>query len=168
MAIKFRIFKRIVQLGKDKGKTKIFAQSVTTKKITFKRFCEEVADGSTVDSADVKAVFDRMVKVLKRHMADGEAVDCGELGTFTPTFGSIGIDEKETFVASKHIKSPKVSFRAKPDFKDLSCVSFDRISEEEEAARNAVTERKKKKKEAGGNKPKPGGGSEPGGGGVGI
>ena len=152
MAIKFRIFKRTVLLGKDKGKTKIFAQSVTTKKITFKRFCEEVADGSTVDSADVKAVFDRMVKVLKRHMADG---------TFTPTFGSIGIDEKETFVASKHIKDPKVSFRAKPDFKDLSGVSFERISEEEEAARKALAEKKKGKK-------KPGGGSEPGGGGVGI
>ena len=160
MAIKFRIFKRTVLLGKDKGKTKIFAQSVTTKKITFKRFCE-VADGSTVDSADVKAVFDRMVKVLKRHMADGEAVDCGELGTFTPTFGSIGIDEKETFVASKHIKDPKVSFRAKPDFKDLSGVSFERISEEEEAARKALAEKKKGKK-------KPGDGSEPGGGGVGI
>lgn len=161
MAIKFRIFKRTVLLGKDKGKTKIFAQSVTTKKITFKRFCEEVADGSTVDSADVKAVFDRMVKVLKRHMADGEAVDCGELGTFTPTFGSVGIDEKETFVASKHIKDPKVSFRAKPEFKDLSGVSFERISEEEEAARKALAEKKKGKK-------KPGGGSEPGGGGVGI
>ena len=161
MAIKFRIFKRTVLLGKDKGKTKIFAQSVTTKKITFKRFCEEVADGSTVDSADVKAVFDRMVKVLKRHMADGEAVDCRELGTFTPTFGSVGIDEKETFVASKHIKDPKVSFRAKPDFKDLSGVSFERISEEEEAARKALAEKKKGKK-------KPGGGSEPGGGGVGI
>ena len=161
MAIKFRIFKRTVLLGKDKGKTKIFAQSVTTKKITFKRFCEEVADGSTVDSADVKAVFDRMVKVLTRHMADGEAVDCGELGTFTPTFGSVGIDEKETFVASKHIKDPKVSFRAKPDFKDLSGVSFERISEEEEAARKALAEKKKGKK-------KPGGGSEPGGGGVGI
>lgn len=161
MAIKFRIFKRTVLLGKDKGKTKIFAQSVTTKKITFKRFCEEVADGSTVDSADVKAVFDRMVKVLKRHMADGEAVDCGELGTFTPTFGSVGIDEKETFVASKHIKDPKVSFRAKPDFKDLSGVSFERISEEEEVARKALAEKKKGKK-------KPGGGSEPGGGGVGI
>jgi len=161
MAIKFRIFKRTVLLGKDKGKTKIFAQSVTTKKITFKRFCEEVADGSTVDSADVKAVFDRMVKVLKRHMADGEAVDCGELGTFTPTFGSVGIDEKETFVASKHIKDPKVSFRAKPDFKDLSGVSFERISEEEEAARKALAEKKKGKK-------KPGDGSEPGGGGVGI
>ena len=161
MAIKFRIFKRTVLLGKDKGKTKIFAQSVTPKKITFKRFCEEVADGSTVDSADVKAVFDRMVKVLKRHMADGEAVDCGELGTFTPTFGSVGIDEKETFVASKHIKDPKVSFRAKPDFKDLSGVSFERISEEEEAARKALAEKKKGKK-------KPGGGSEPGGGGVGI
>jgi putative DNA-binding protein len=161
MAIKFRIFKRTVLLGKDKGKTKIFAQSVTTKKITFKRFCEEVADGSTVDSADVKAIFDRMVKVLKRHMADGEAVDCGELGTFTPTFGSVGIDEKETFVASKHIKDPKVSFRAKPEFKDLSGVSFERISEEEEAARKALAEKKKGKK-------KPGGGSEPGGGGVGI
>ena len=161
MAIKFRIFKRTVLLGKDKGKTKIFAQSVTTKKITFKRFCEEVADGSTVDSADVKAVFDRMVKVHKRHMAYGEAVDCGELGTFTPTFGSTGIDEKETFVASKHIKDPKVSFRAKPDFKDLSGVSFERISEEEEAARKALAEKKKGKK-------KPGGGSEPGGGGVGI
>ena len=120
-----------------------------------------MADGSTVDSADVKAVFDRMVKVLKRHMADGEAVDCGELGTFTPTFGSVGIDEKETFVASKHIKDPKVSFRAKPEFKDLSGVSFERISEEEEAARKALAEKKKGKK-------KPGGGSEPGGGGVGI
>ena len=168
MAIKFRIFKRVVQLGKDKGKTKIFAQSVTTTKIFFKRFCEEVADGSTVDSADVKAVFDRMVKVLKRHMADGEAVDCGELGTFTPTFGSVAVDEKETFVASKHIKDPKVSFRAKPEFKDLSGVSFERISEEEEAARKAVSDKKRGKGRKDAGTPKPGGGSEPGGGGVGI
>lgn len=146
MAIKYRVLTREVLLGKDKGKKMQFAQSITTKKITFKRFCEEVADGSTVGSADVKAVLDRMVTVLRRHMQDGEAVDCGELGTFTPTFGSAGVPVGEDFSAKASIRDPKISFRPKPAFKALTDVKFERISAEEEALRSAATAKKKGKK----------------------
>lgn len=146
MAIKFRVLTREVRLGKDKGKKMQFAQSITTRKITFKRFCEEIADGSTVSTADVKAVLDRMVTVLRRHMEDGEAVDCGELGTFTPTFGSAGVPMGEEFSARTSIRDPKISFRAKPAFKNLSDVRFERISVEEEELRNLSTARKKGKK----------------------
>lgn len=144
MAIKYRILTREVLLGKDKGKKMQFAQSITSKKVTFKRFCEEIADGSTVGTADVKAVFDRMVTVLRRHMEDGEAVDCGELGTFTPTFGSAGVPVGEEFSPKVSIRNPKISFRPKPAFKSLSDVRFERISPEEEAARDAATAKKKK------------------------
>ncbi|MDO4707118.1 MAG: hypothetical protein Q4A61_01675 [Porphyromonadaceae bacterium] len=153
MAIKYRVLTREVLLGKDKGKRMQFAQSITTNKITFKRFCEEIADGSTVGSADVKAVLDRMVTVLRRHMQDGESVDCGELGTFTPTFGSSGVPEGEDFTAKASIRDPKISFRPKPAFKALTGVRFERISAEEEALRSAATAKKK------GKKPNEGGGS---------
>lgn len=150
MSIKYRVLTREVLLGKDKGKKMQFAQSITTKKITFKRFCEEIADGSTVGSADVKAVLDRMVTVLRRHMQDGEAVDCGDLGTFSPTFGSTGVPVGEDFSAKVSIRSPKISFRPKPAFKTLTDVKFERISPEEEEARSVATAKKKGKKQAGG------------------
>lgn len=143
MSIKFRLNKRVVQLGKHKGKEMTFAQSVTSKKISFHRFCEEVSDGSTVGTADVKAVIDRMVYVLRRHMEDGESVEVGDLGTFSPTFGSDPVEEGERFDANKHIRDPKISFRAKPAFKSLSHVRFEQISAEEAAARDALTAKKK-------------------------
>lgn len=142
MAIKFRLNKRVVQLGKHKGKEMTFAQSVTSRKISFQRFCEEVSDGSTVGTADVKAVIDRMVYVLRRHMEDGESVEVGELGTFSPTFGSDPVMEGERFDAHKHIRDPKISFRAKPAFKNLSDVRFEQISAEEAAARDALSKKK--------------------------
>lgn len=146
MAIKFRLNKRIIQLGKHKGKEMLFAQSVTSKKVSFQRFCEEVSDGSTVGTADVKAVIDRMVHVLRRHMEDGESVEVGELGTFSPTFGSDPVEVGERFDAHKHIRNPKISFRAKPAFQSLSQVSFEQISAEEAAARDALTAKKKQGK----------------------
>lgn len=165
MAIKYRVLTREVLLGKDKGKKMQFAQSITSKKITFKRFCEEIADGSTVGSADVKEVLDRMVTVLRRHMQDGESVDCGELGTFSPTFGSSGVPVGEDFSAKASIRDPKISFRPKPAFKALTDVKFERISAEEEAARNAATAKKKGIKPGAPNTgADSGGGSTPGGG----
>lgn len=143
MSIKFRVVHRPIMAGKDKGKTMQFAHALTSKRIPFKRLCEEIADGSTVDTADVKAVIDRLVRILRRHLSDGESVECGELGTFSPTFGSEGVPLEEEFRASSHIRKPRIAFRPKPEFRELDSVRFERISAEEEKARNAITAKKK-------------------------
>lgn len=143
MSIKFRVVTRPVPAGKNKGQTMQFAQALTSKRITFKRLCEEIADGSTVDTADVKAVLDRLVRVMRRHLEDGESVECGDLGTFSTTFGSEGIPLEEEFRSSIHIRKPRIAFRSKPEFKELTNVRFERISAEEEELRNAITAKKK-------------------------
>lgn len=143
MALKYRLLRQVVKLGKQAGKTMQFARSLVTRKISFARFCEEVADGSTIDEADLRAALTRMVKVLRRHMEEGDSVEIEGLGTFTPTFGSEGVPLDEKFNAVVHIRKPRVVFRAKPSFADLSGVGFERISEEEAAARDAVTAKKK-------------------------
>lgn len=143
MALKYRLLRQVVTLGKQAGNTLQFARSLVTRKISFARFCEEVADGSTIDEADLRAALTRMVKVLRRHMEEGDSVEIEGLGTFTPTFGSDGVPLDEKFNAVVHIRKPRVAFRAKPSFADLSGVSFERISEEEAAARDAITAKKK-------------------------
>lgn len=64
MALKFRLVQRKVMSGKNAGKKLFFASPTSRGKISYERFCREVAEGSTVETADVKAVIDRMVRVL--------------------------------------------------------------------------------------------------------
>lgn len=127
MALQFKLIERQVRLGKNAGKKLFYAQQVATRRISFARLCNELADGSTVDSADVKAVFDRMVKVIRLHIADGEAVDCGELGIFRPTFGSVGVEKAEKFVAQRDIRKPRISFLPRQEFKYLGAVRFQQV-----------------------------------------
>ena len=77
--------------------------------VPFDEFVEEVADSSGVGSAGVKAVIDRTVVVLVRHMQHGRRVHVGDLGHFRYNFGSEGVTEEKKF-ATNMIREPKVRF----------------------------------------------------------
>lgn len=128
MSLKYRLVEQKMTLGTMQGKNVVMARPVLTGKMTFKRFCAEIADGSTVDSADVKAVLDRMVTVLKRRMEEGYSVDAGELGTFRPTFGSQAVLTTAEFSVIKHIRKPRIIFTPRRDFKDLTGISYTRVN----------------------------------------
>lgn len=95
--MKFKLVTR-KNMGPDQEEVpeKIYAQMVCGDYVPFDEFVEEVADSSGVGSAGVKAVIDRTVVVLVRHMQHGRRVQVGDLGHFRYNFGSEGVpDEKE-------------------------------------------------------------------------
>ena len=110
MAVKYRLIER-KNLGNDKTETpkKQYAQVVYGDLVEFETFLEEVADGSGVGSAQVKAVLDRINIVLKRNLSQGRKVNVGELGNFRFGVGSTGAATTEEF-SNNLIKEPKVVF----------------------------------------------------------
>lgn len=104
------------KVGKNKGKTVYAARAVTRGVLPFDDFCREVADGSTVDVADVKAVLSRLHTVITRAVERGFSVEVGELGNFRPSFGSIEVLDAATFSPQEHIRRPKILFHPRASF----------------------------------------------------
>lgn len=110
MAMKFKLVTR-KNIGPDQESVpeKMYAQMVCGDLVPFEEFVEEVADSSGVGSAGVKAVIDRTVVVLVRHLQHGRRVNVGELGHFRYNFGSEGIKADEEF-STDLIREPRVRF----------------------------------------------------------
>ena len=115
--LKYKIAKRTLRLGGKNPREVYLAQPVIIGKISTEEFIKEVSDGSTVDPADVKAVLSRIHTVISRLTARGLSVECGELGTFRPSFGSKSFATPKE-VTSSAIRPAKIVFTPKPAFKD--------------------------------------------------
>ena len=110
MAQKYKLIERN-NLGKDNAQTprKFYAQAVNNGYVSFDELCEEIAEGCTLTSADVKATLDRMAWAISKNLQNGRIVEMGELGNFRMTIGSKGSITKEDFNTSL-IKKPRVKF----------------------------------------------------------
>ncbi|MDR1274122.1 MAG: HU family DNA-binding protein [Odoribacteraceae bacterium] len=98
---------------------KWYASAVANGDLTFRRLSKEVADGSTtVSDTDVLAVLNDLIKLLCRHLSNGEIVRLGDFGTFQISVSSEGAETEEKFHASM-IKSSKVIFRPGIDLKEM-------------------------------------------------
>ena len=73
------------------------------------RLCSMISERSTVSSADVKAVLDSLIYVMKLELSDSKIVKLGEFGNFRVTFGSDGTVTEKEFNATK-IRRPKYTF----------------------------------------------------------
>lgn len=93
--LKYKLVKRKLNFGAQKGKVVYIAQPVNLGKIGFDDLVKEVSGGSTVDAADVKAVLSRLHTVISRLTERGFSVECGELGTFRASFGSKSVGEQQ-------------------------------------------------------------------------
>ncbi len=115
MALQYKIREQKTKFGSTE-RVYYYAQTVLGQKVTFDELCEELADGSTVGVADVKAVVNRLATVISRNLKRSCAVDCGDLGTFRPSIRSKASETAEDFDVSL-IKHPAVIFTPKPKFK---------------------------------------------------
>ncbi len=142
--LQYHLSSRTTKVGKNKGKTVYYAQYRTRGLIPFDVFCREVADGSTVDVADVKAVLSRLHTVITRNIERGFSVEVGELGNFRPTFGSAEVLDPKDFDITKHVRSPKITFRPRPIFAQSlrANIGFERV----ELSESKDKEKKSKKK----------------------
>lgn len=129
MALKFRLIERNVTIGKHAGRKLFFAQQVAQNKLTFAKLCDVISEGSTVSSADVKAVIDRLAHAFRHYLSEGFIVDCGELGSFRPSFGSQGVERIEDFKVHKHLRKARVRYMPPRNFSALRLASYQRIDE---------------------------------------
>jgi predicted histone-like DNA-binding protein len=71
-----------------------------------------------VSDTDVLAVLSDLVKILRRHLENGEIVRFGDFGSFQISISSTGVEKKEKFHATL-IKKPKVLFRPGIDLREM-------------------------------------------------
>jgi predicted histone-like DNA-binding protein len=98
---------------------KWYASAVANGDLTFRRLSKEVAEGSTtVSDTDVLAVLNDLIKLLCRHLSNGEIVRLGDFGTFQIGISSEGAETEEKFHSSM-IRSSRVIFRPGIDLKEM-------------------------------------------------
>ena len=98
---------------------KIYAQAKGRKVLTFRNLSKEISEGSiTVSDTDVMAVLNDLMKLLRRHLSEGEIMRFSDFGTFQISFSSTGAETASQFNASL-IKKPKVAFRPGIDLRDM-------------------------------------------------
>ncbi len=127
MSLKFKLIKKNLKtFGSDTVRQIYTARPVWAGRISFEKLCQLIADGSTVVSADVKAVLDRLNKVMSSYLPEGFIIDCGELGTFRPTFGSKAVEKEEEFKMQKHLRRARVAYRPNKEYTPLHTVRYER------------------------------------------
>ena len=130
MSVKYKLIQR-KDTDAGPGSKLYYAQAVSAGEMTLDELCEDIAESSTVTSADVKAVLDRLGWILSKNLKAGRIVQVGELGNFRMTLGSSGAPTIEEFNSSL-IRKPKVSFHPGKRLQETrSLVSFERIGGED-------------------------------------
>ena len=107
---------------------KYYAQAKGRSVLTFRNLSREIAEGSTtVSDTDVLAVLNDLIKILKRHLSNGEIVRLGDFGTFQVSLSSEGSETEAKFHSSL-IRNPKVSFRPGIDLREMiATLKYERV-----------------------------------------
>ncbi len=130
--LRYKLTPQLMKVGKLKDKTAYLAKPVLGSKVSFEQFVEFVADDSTVGKADVYAVLSRVATTISRLARMGHSVDCGELGTFRPSFSSQAVEHEKDF-KTEMLREPRIVFTPRVAFKNsLKGIGFERVSKEGE------------------------------------
>ncbi|MCD7936902.1 MAG: HU family DNA-binding protein [Tannerellaceae bacterium] len=118
MALSYKLISRR-NLAKDAPADSrlYYAQTRATGEATLSEICSLIQERSTVSSADVKAVLDSLIFVMKHELANGRIVRLTDFGSFRITFGSTGTETEEEFT-SACIRRPKYTFTPGPELRD--------------------------------------------------
>ena len=143
----YTLTERKATVGRYAGKIIIQARPTGRKRVDHRSFCDEVAHATTFTGAEIEAVLRLAAEMAKRHVENGDIVECGDIGTLTPSFQSRIVEKGKTeFNPNIHITRPVVRLSPSKKYFTLSGVSYERVE---------APAKKTKKKPAGG-----GGGSE--------
>lgn len=134
MSFKYKLVQRKdFSEGASEDAKLYYAQALNNGTVSFEELCENIAEESALSSADVKGVFDRLVRQLKTHLQNGRTVVIDGFGSFRQTVGSRGSIQEEDFDAATMMKKPRIVFTPSKDLKS-SCqkVTFEHISVKKE------------------------------------
>ena len=163
MALKFKIAKRKLYVGKRKGQTVFYAIQEEHPRTTWEQVEGRITRTTGITRADLRAAVIALYDIVEEELSAGRAVDLADLGSFKAIATGKMMDTFQA-VTVDTLRRVGVRFYPKHSIRDAS------KKIELELIREAYTPRPKKAKTPGGKKPEGSEGDthQPGGGGVGI
>lgn len=109
MSVKFTVQERVDPRDKNAPR-KFYPVIKSSGDFNLKRISTRIAAMSTVNSADVLAVLDLLVQVMREEVADGNIIKLGEFGSFHLTLNGKG-EEKAEDVTAANVLQANMRFR---------------------------------------------------------
>lgn len=111
------------------GQVKYYAAIVREQPVELRKFANAIARTSRLNTSDVFGVLETFLDNLYEYLEEGRTVKLGDLGTFTPSINSLGVESAEG-VSKSSILRYKVNFRPGPFLKKrLSQVEFNKVTD---------------------------------------
>ena len=112
------------------GEKKYYAQIVRGRAVDIRSLVEEIAAFNTLTTTDILAVLESFLQTAGGHLASGQAVNLGQLGTFSPSLLSHSEGAAED-VDRQTIKRLKINFRPSALLSDkLAVAKYEKVSVE--------------------------------------
>lgn len=109
------IIKKKMTVGPKKGQTMYGLSRVSMPTIHSNAILDEVKQSSTFSQGDAKHIIKELANVMVEFVANGCAVDLGELGTLRPTITAKSVDTREECKAST-ITDRGIRYISRADF----------------------------------------------------
>lgn len=111
MGIRYKLVERKdMTAGALEGAKLYYPQLMDNGRVSFDKLCDEVAEQSALTSGDVKNAVDRLVHCIAGHLADGQSVDVGDLGSFRISLRSSGSESAKDYSVNTMMRTPNIVF----------------------------------------------------------
>lgn len=112
MAIRYSLYETPSSAEENEGK--VHARAISSDTIRMEEICEIITERSSLSSADVKAVLDSFVWLLRTRLSYGYNVELEELGFFSP---SLKTTQKENGKGKVKVTVDGINFRCSKKLK---------------------------------------------------
>jgi len=118
----------LVERGNPSNRTapkKFYAQLKSAGEVTLRQLMKEISARSTVSPADTMSVLESLLEIVPEKLGQGQIVRLGDMGSFSASVTSEGVDKADKFVAASMITGYKIRFRpGKEMTKAVSALDF--------------------------------------------
>jgi predicted histone-like DNA-binding protein len=109
MPLKYKLVQKGNPSRPDEPK-KVYAMAVNDMLIDQRRLSDEIAAMSTISPADTYAMIECLIRIIPKHVINGEVVSLGDFGTFSVNLRSQGAESRDAYNLSL-INGVKMIFR---------------------------------------------------------
>lgn len=115
MAVKYKLVQR-KDLKKNDGSKLHHASIIHPNEVSLRALSEEISEASTLSTVDVVAVIESFIRLVPRHLMQGEIVRLGDFGSFYLVASSAGAEKPEDF-NQKMIRKTRLHFSPSKELK---------------------------------------------------
>ena len=116
MPLKYKLIQR-KNLKTTDGSKLHHASIIHPNEVTLRTLSEEISETCTLSTVDVVAVIESLIRLLPRHLMQGEIVRLGDFGSFYLVASSAGTEKAEDFTP-KMIRKTRLRFVPSRQLKD--------------------------------------------------